>query len=106
MNENQILSGNLPNSEDHFGLRRPQLPLGCRTTPEGRWYFEDAILGVCVACSQLVKAARRYMFWQDREQVETNDENSFVGFIGLVGKEPDVERGLLVDTGASINIHG
>ena len=30
----------------------------------------------------------------------------FTGFLGLVGKEPDVEIGLLVDTGASINIHG
>ena len=33
-------------------------------------------------------------------------ENRYIGFCGLVGKEPDVERGLLVDTGASINIHG
>ena len=29
-----------------------------------------------------------------------------IGFLGLVGKEPDVARGLLVDTGASINVHG
>ena len=31
---------------------------------------------------------------------------SFVGFIGLVGKDPDIERGLLIDTGASINLFG
>ena len=30
----------------------------------------------------------------------------FTGFLGLVGKEPDVEIGLLIDTGASINVHG
>ena len=30
----------------------------------------------------------------------------FTGFLGLVGKEPDVEIGLLIDTGASINAHG
>jgi len=33
-------------------------------------------------------------------------QTHFTGFLGLVGKEPDVERGLLIDTGASINIHG
>ena len=33
-------------------------------------------------------------------------EVKVVGFAGLVGKEPDVVRGLLIDTGASINIHG
>jgi len=36
-----------------------------------------------------------------------NQENTkVIGFLGLVGKEPDVARGLLVDTGASINVHG
>ena len=36
-----------------------------------------------------------------------NQENiKVIGFLGLVGKEPDVARGLLVDTGASINVHG
>ena len=33
-------------------------------------------------------------------------DEKYAGFIGLVGKEPDVTRGLLVDTGASINLHG
>ena len=28
-----------------------------------------------------------------------------VGFVGLVDKEPDVARGIMIDTGASINIH-
>ena len=36
-----------------------------------------------------------------------NQENiKVVGFLGLVGKEPEVARGLLIDTGASINVHG
>ena len=34
------------------------------------------------------------------------DTVNVIGFLGLVGKEPDVARGLLVDTGASINVHG
>ena len=31
--------------------------------------------------------------------------HNFVGFVGLVDKEPDVVRGIMIDTGASINIH-
>ena len=30
----------------------------------------------------------------------------FIGFLGLFEKELDVEIGLLIDTGASINVHG
>ena len=30
----------------------------------------------------------------------------YVGFVGLVDKEPDVIRGIMIDTGALINIHG
>ena len=36
----------------------------------------------------------------------SQDTVNVIGFLGLVGKEPDVARGLLVDTGASINVHG
>ena len=32
--------------------------------------------------------------------------SEYVGFVGLVDKEPDVIRGIMIDTGASINIHG
>ena len=37
---------------------------------------------------------------------QDQDTVNVIGFLGLVGKEPDVARGLLVDTGASINVHG
>ncbi len=37
---------------------------------------------------------------------DSNDRESFVGFICLVGKDPDIERGLLVGTGASVNLLG
>ena len=32
--------------------------------------------------------------------------HKFSGFVGLVDKDPDVVRGIMIDTGASINIHG
>ena len=37
---------------------------------------------------------------------QDQDTVNVIGFLGLVGKETDVARGLLVDTGASINVHG
>ena len=37
---------------------------------------------------------------------QNQDIVNVIGFLGLVGKEPDVARGLLVNTGASINVHG
>ena len=39
-------------------------------------------------------------------ECENQDNLKVIGFLGLVGREPDVARGLLVDTGASINVHG
>ena len=32
-------------------------------------------------------------------------KDSFHGLVGLVGKDPDTTRGLLIDTGAAINVH-
>ena len=29
----------------------------------------------------------------------------FLGLVGLVGKDPNVTRGLLIDTGAAVNVH-
>ena len=39
-------------------------------------------------------------------QHENEERRRFIGFCGLVGKDDDIVRGLLVDTGASINLHG
>lgn len=45
-----------------------------------------------------------WLDWTTYVSEHTKDE-WFSGLVGLVGKEPDVVRGLLVDTGAAINVH-
>ena len=55
---------------------------------------------------QAVRHCREECVRNENECVLNQENVKMVGFLGLVGKEPDVARGLLIDTGASINVHG
>ena len=50
-----------------------------------------------------------FRLWKCRSRCSSEGASlshpKFVGFVGLVDKEPDVVRGIMIDTGASIDIH-
>ena len=59
--------------------------------------------------SVMVTALLLFQLWKHGRRCSSRcrplSHHNFVGFVGLVDKEPDVVRGIMIDTGASINIH-
>ena len=65
--------------------------------------IRDVLRSFCVRFLCLIIALNQILL---SVLLHTEERSSFIGFIGLVGKDPDIERGLLIDTGASINLLG